>query len=199
MSRQTATLLGCKLLQYLQECVLLQYLSQSIHVVLTLQVQQNAGALLITAVTPTSDVVVKSCSGHLASLTGYSQADLQDSSILALLGPDTSSSSTRHFLAAQLSGKAAVAKLLLYRKDGSPFWALLATSPCDVQQAAATNTAGGAVQQQHQEDSEQKQHVVLVVNITSSRQRRVGKYLLGKVLGQGASGLVRVGKNTVTG
>jgi len=42
-------------------------------------------------------------------------------------------------------------------------------------------------------------HVVLVVDITTTRPRRLGKYLLGQVLGQGASGVVRVGRNTQTG
>jgi hypothetical protein len=38
-----------------------------------------------------------------------------------------------------------------------------------------------------------------VSDVTSTRPKRVGKYLLGKILGQGASGVVRVGKNTATG
>ena len=37
------------------------------------------------------------------------------------------------------------------------------------------------------------------MDITATRLKRIGKYMLGKVLGQGASGMVRMGRNTSTG
>lgn len=39
----------------------------------------------------------------------------------------------------------------------------------------------------------------LLTEITSSKQRRVGKYQLGRVIGRGASGVVRMGRDTQTG
>jgi hypothetical protein len=41
--------------------------------------------------------------------------------------------------------------------------------------------------------------LLLLVDITSSTAKRPGKYTLGRVLGAGASGVVRIGKNTATG
>jgi hypothetical protein len=41
--------------------------------------------------------------------------------------------------------------------------------------------------------------LVLVMDITATRLKRIGKYMLGKVVGQGASGMVRMGRNTSTG
>ncbi|KAF6252274.1 AMP-activated protein kinase [Scenedesmus sp. NREL 46B-D3] len=40
--------------------------------------------------------------------------------------------------------------------------------------------------------------LLLLVDITCSQARRVGKYTLGRVLGAGASGVVRLGKTTAT-
>ncbi|CAD7702489.1 unnamed protein product, partial [Ostreobium quekettii] len=38
------------------------------------------------------------------------------------------------------------------------------------------------------------QMLSVVVEVTSSRPRRIGKYLMGRTIGQGASGVVRLGK-----
>eukprot|EP00898_Chlorokybus_atmophyticus_P008981 jgi/Chlat1/9084/Chrsp96S08369 len=41
-------------------------------------------------------------------------------------------------------------------------------------------------------------HLCMYADVTSTRQKRVGKYLLGRVVGKGASGTVHVGRNTHT-
>lgn len=41
--------------------------------------------------------------------------------------------------------------------------------------------------------------LLVFADITSSRLKRLGKYVVGKVVGQGASGIVRMGKNPATG
>lgn len=163
-----------------------------------LQVQQCIGALHLESNHSSLVATISSCSSQLAVMTGYSQTELCNSSILALMGPDTSSSTTRHFLAAQLAGRPAVAKLLLYRKDGSPFWAMVASCPVG-SQAAAASSADSAQPPPQQQQQQLQQHLMIVINTTASRPRKIGKYLLGRVLGQGASGVVRIGKNTATG
>lgn len=42
-------------------------------------------------------------------------------------------------------------------------------------------------------------HLCIIVNITATKPKRAGKYVLGKVLGKGSFGTVRVGQNTLTG
>ena len=119
----------------------------------------------------------------------------------------------RKLMAAQLSGAGGWAKLLLYKRDGSPFWALvhvcpLQPPPLGLGSAAAAQQQQQPAQQQPAETSENSGaggascsslHLLLVADVTSSRLKRLGKYVVGKVLGQGASGIVRVGKNPATG
>ena len=42
-------------------------------------------------------------------------------------------------------------------------------------------------------------HLCVVLDITSAKPKKVGKYLMGKILGKGSFGTVRLGQNTVTG
>lgn len=163
------------------------------------QVHRNIGALHLETVQSSSVARISSCSSELAVMTGYSQAELCHCSILGLMGPDTSSSTTRHFIAAQLAGRPAVAKLLLYRKDGSPFWALVASCPLLVQQSGGLTGADTAQPQQQQQQEQQQQHLMVVINTTAARLPKIGKYVPGRILGQGASGVVRIGRNTSTG
>ena len=43
------------------------------------------------------------------------------------------------------------------------------------------------------------QHLCLLLDITAQKPRRIGKYILGKQLGKGAFGTVRLGKDPATG
>jgi hypothetical protein len=119
----------------------------------------------------------------------------------------------RHLMAAQSSGSHASMKMLLYKRDGSPFWSMAATCPLAVWKHSTTSTkleAASLQQQQPQGGSSSgwerssgsgaiTQQLLLLMDITSSTAKRLGKYTLGRVLGAGASGLVRIGKNTATG
>jgi hypothetical protein len=129
-------------------------------------------------------------------------------------------------MAAQLGSATAWAKLLLYRRDGAPFWALVHACPLWPAPAAAD----AAAQQKGQGDGKQQPppqppqqagvvrdgssgasssgggggatsglQLLLLADVTSQRLKRLGKYVMGRVLGQGASGVVRVGKNPSTG
>jgi PAS domain S-box-containing protein len=178
-----------------------------------LQVKQHIGPMCVTAVEQNTSSIV-TCSQQFTTLTGYEAAELTGHNCLALTGPATNSSSLRHLMSAQVGSKRDLVNMLLYKKDGSPFWALVASTPLFTGQ----DLAGGAEQQtlqleqerqqqQQQQQQEQDQtwhciaapHLLLVVDINAMRPRRIGKYILGKVLGQGASGMVRLGRHTGTG
>lgn len=178
-------------------------------------------AVISTCQQGTSSITACSCGAQ--SLTGYSQPDLAGCSVLCLAGPETSNSSMRHLMAAQLAGQHALMKMLLYQRDGSAFWAMVASCPLAAcKQASATVPHSAAavrvVQQQQQHPgsssgsgeaanisstgsggSSATSQLLLLLDITSSHARRVGKYALGRVLGAGASGVVHIGKHTKTG
>jgi hypothetical protein len=127
----------------------------------------------------------------------------------------------RKLMVAQFSSTAAWAKLLLYRNNGTPFWALIYTcplwpAPVVPTASQALKGAGEAKQEQQQQQQQQQQQaggsrdsgssggagqlqLLVIADVTSQRLKRLGKYVVGKVLGQGASGVVRMGKNPATG
>ena len=88
----------------------------------------------------------------------------------------------KRLIIAHWNDKPCAVKLLCHKKDGSPFWAYIYTCPMtDVR-------ARGA-----------RHHLCVIADITTSRFKKIGKYILGKVVGSGASGIVRKGKNVVSG
>jgi hypothetical protein len=126
--------------------------------------------------------------------------------MLCLAGPGTSNTSVRHLTAAQLNGRQAILKMLLYKRDGSPFWAMVATCPLVVwNHQTALMTAGSLLQQPPggsscvERSSGASTQLLLLMDVTSSTAKRVGRYTLGRVLGAGAIGVVRIGRNTATG
>ncbi len=64
----------------------------------------------------------------------------------------------RKWVASQWADKPVAVKLLSYRKDGSPFWAYVFSCPLTTSRGAAA-----------------KHNLCVVVDITSSRLKRVGK------------------------
>ena len=49
------------------------------------------------------------------------------------------------------------------------------------------------------EEAVPAQHLCLLVDVTASRLKRVGRYNLGRIIGKGAFGVVRLGQNTQSG
>ncbi len=213
-------------------------------------------------------VPLAAASPGLCALTGYRQADVVGWPLLCLCGPDTSERDMRRLVTAQRAHAPAAVRLLCYRRDGTPFWALVVNCPltskaqqappqqqqAPPQQGATRSAPGGpgtasparghaastsmsrgtrsvgsgsqssaqphgaqgqgqgqgahGAQGQGQGQGAQggqgqgvarRYCLCVVVDVTASRLKRVGKYVLGKVIGAGAFGLVRVGKSTVTG
>jgi hypothetical protein len=172
-----------------------------------MQVRRMAQAAVTLEASQQGAASIAGCSGGACWLTGYSQLDLSGCAVLRLAGPGTSNTSMRHLMAAQSSGSHSSMKVLLYKRDGSPFWAMAATCPLMgwKHRTAPTTLAAGSLQQQQQQQPgggsgvDRNMQLLLLVDITSSTAKRLGKYTLGRVLGAGASGVVRIGKNTATG
>ncbi|KAF8065890.1 OSK3 [Scenedesmus sp. PABB004] len=166
--------------------------------------QAVSGAAALVTACRGGDAVVEACAGQLAGLCGYAADELAGCSVRVLAGPDTGAAALRAVMAAQLGGRHAATKALLYRRDGAPFWALAASCPLAGAAAAAAagaEAAGGAAQQPASgggPPAAPARRLLLLLPVTSTRPRRVGKYVLGRVLGSGASGVVRLGRNTAT-
>mmetsp|Transcript_33534 Transcript_33534/g.74200 ORF Transcript_33534/g.74200 Transcript_33534/m.74200 type:complete len:874 (-) Transcript_33534:546-3167(-) len=144
----------------------------------TEQVRHYLSAFMITDNSQDS-VPIVSVNSAFTALTGYSQAELVGCSCLTLCGPDSNVKSMKKLIMSHWTDKAGAVKLLCYKKDGTPFWAYIFNCPM---------TADGR-------GSTAKHNLCVVVDITTTRLKRVGKFTLGKVIGSGASGLVRVGKS----
>lgn len=92
------------------------------------------------------------------NMTGYTQTDVIGCGCLCLAGPDTNQKQMKKLVLAQRADKAAAVKLLCYRQDGSPFWAYWFSFPL---------TAGRGSSARH--------NLSIIVDITTSRLKRVGK------------------------
>ena len=147
-----------------------------------LQVQQCVQAFAVVDISSESAPSVCSTSAAFTALTGYEAADVVGWSLLALCGPDSGEREMRKLTSCQRGHKACAVKLLCYKRDGTPFWGYVFSFPLSAPLKQAPRHA-----------------LCLVVDITAARLKRVGKYVLGKVIGQGAFGLVRIGKNLQTG
>eukprot|EP00877_Chromochloris_zofingiensis_P009791 jgi/Chrzof1/5065/Cz15g10150.t1 len=150
------------------------------------QVKHHLGAFLITD-SQEESCPVASTSGRTQDITGFNTNDLKGLSCLCLCGPETSTNKMRKLMIAQRSNQATMLKMLLYKQDGCPFWAYVFTCPLTLQSQQQV-VAGGRPTLQ----------LLLIIDVTTTRLKRIGKYVLGRVLGQGASGVVRMGRNTTT-
>eukprot|EP00798_Chlamydomonas_sp_ICE-L_P010339 gene10339-8275_t len=102
----------------------------------------------------------------------YSLNDLQSYSLLSLCGPGTNVKVMKRLVQSNWVGKATALKILLYKKDGAPFWAYILSCPLSENKGTFS-----------------KQTLHIVIDITSSKVRKIGRYIMGKVIGQGAFGL----------
>lgn len=145
------------------------------------QVQQYVRAFAMVDITSDAGPSICSTSAAFTMLTGFEAADVLGCSLLALCGPDSAEREMRRLDACQRGHKPCAVKLLCYKRDGTPFWGYVFSCP------VANSTR-----------QPPRHALCLVVDITTARLKRVGKYILGKVIGQGAFGLVRIGKNLQT-
>lgn len=125
-------------------------------------------------------VPILQVSSGFTAMTGYEPNDVTGATSLCLTGPETSVKTMKKFCLSHRNNKPGAVKLLCYKKDGTPFWAYVFNCPL----------SGDSVVL--------KQHLCVIMDITTTRHKRVGKYIMGKVVGTGASGTVRKGKNTQT-
>ncbi|GLC77801.1 hypothetical protein PLESTB_000955400 [Pleodorina starrii] len=231
-----------------------------------------------------SSAAVCAVSPGFTALTGYGQSDVVGWNLLCLCGPDTAEKDMRRLITSQWAHTPVIVKMLCYKRDGTPFWALVLSYPLSssVQAAAPAGTAatvgggqaaaaapgaplapagivagragpgkpasgrgaqapgvrpgglglfagmapgsmgtvggllsalaGGGTQGAAAGASAVvsgcgtapalvvKYCLCCIVDITATRLKKVagGKYVLGKVIGAGAFGLVRIGKSTTT-
>lgn len=76
------------------------------------------------------------------ALTGYSETEVVGRNCRFLQGPDTDASTVRRIRAAMRAGVPVEARLLNYRKDGTPFWNLLHLSPLRSTEGVVTHFVG---------------------------------------------------------
>ncbi|PNH06249.1 putative serine/threonine-protein kinase [Tetrabaena socialis] len=227
----------------------------------------GAFALVDTASSATQSATsICAVSPGFCSLTGYSQADILGWDFLSLCGPDSSERDMRRLTSSQCSRAPAVVRLLCYKRDGTPFWALVLSCPlASIGSAVAERVGapaaghpttssdrmamgaagpGGAVRQgpghasaatkspgsaamvgvspggtgvartlggaspsaaglaagsTAEATTSGRYSLYCLVDVTQARLKRVGgKYVLGKAIGAGAFGLVRIGRNMLT-
>lgn len=139
------------------------------------QVRHYVGSFMLLD-TSSERCPVAAVSEGLLALTAFSATDMIGEGCLTLCGPDSSAKSMKKLVQGAASDRPSAVRLLCYKKDGTPFWSYFFACPLPGRPLAAC----------------------LLADITNARLKRVGKYVLGKVLGAGASGVVRKGKNAQT-
>lgn len=172
---------------------------------LSLQVQPVLQSFAVLECTVSSDGGCDSPSGQpnqepativaisdgFASLTGYSFQEIKGFSLTALCGIGSNPETVSRLYRKIQSSVAVTMRVQCFRKDGSPFWALICTCPC------AQPSAQNSHSHSHNESSSSAQRTLcFVVDVTASKPKRVGKYTLGKVIGTGAFGIVRLARRT---
>jgi len=177
-----------------------------------------AGAL----VTKLDGVNAKICSMSAAvtSKWGYRPGQLKQASILSLAGPDTSSHHKEAVLASHVEHLPSATKILLYTSEGQPFWAWMVMVPL-VHPAAPTPRAGAPrgripsvtgpsglsspsrptqtrIVSQRRRNTQlltKDRHLCIVMDVTRQHLKKIGKWTMGKVIGRGGQGVVRLGRD----
>ena len=139
------------------------------------------------------DCPVTAVSGGFCDLTEFPPSSLLGLSFLAVGGQATDAGQARRLVTAMREQRGGVVRLLLNRKSGEPFWASVVAFAHHPRAPGALG-AGGAPQ--NQALSSQRQTVLLFMDVTRREPLTVGtKYQLGRVIGRGASGVVRLGRD----
>ncbi|GMH43205.1 hypothetical protein BSKO_11127 [Bryopsis sp. KO-2023] len=146
--------------------------------------REKARAGYCFAVTDTniSDAPFTSTSPGFTSLLGFESHEVLRISNLCLCGPNTHKATSRKIIAAHHKCQHCHVPILWYRKDGIPIWVYVYSCPIAPPDAV---------------DARPCQHLNVLVDVTSTRPSKIGKYIMGRVIGSGASGVVRIGKSTV--
>mmetsp|Transcript_4907 Transcript_4907/g.17034 ORF Transcript_4907/g.17034 Transcript_4907/m.17034 type:complete len:1034 (+) Transcript_4907:88-3189(+) len=118
-------------------------------------------------------------------LTGFSSSDVLGMSCMCLssTNSDVNKSAIREVEAAHKNTESAAVRVLSFKKSGIPFWCYLRIFPLWAGSSAASV----------------QRFLYLHVDITASKTRKVGRYQLGRIIGRGASGTVRIARNVGTG
>ena len=61
----------------------------------------------------------------LQALLGYGDGDVFGMSCLSVCGPSSEKKAMRQMISLQRSGQPGAAKILCYKRDGTPFWSAL--------------------------------------------------------------------------
>lgn len=119
-----------------------------------------------------------------SQLTGFSQVEMCRRSCLSLCGPGTSRSSMRTLLHHQHSASVGKTSVLFYKKDGSPFHNVVFCFPISKTRVDSARNA---------------EFLMVVIDITAQTPVTLDDYILGRIIGAGASGSVRIAKTSTNG
>ncbi|KAL3139144.1 hypothetical protein ABBQ32_005929 [Trebouxia sp. C0010 RCD-2024] len=150
------------------------------------------------------DVPIVDTSPGFQVLLGYGDGDVFGMSCLSVCGPSSDKKSMRQIITLQRTGQPGGAKILCYKRDGTPFWALLYNFPLHSDKSDPVSSKPGSSSMPEGPSAgglsgPALTNLCLLVDVTASKLKRVGRYNLGRVVGRGAFGVVRLGQNTQTG
>jgi len=145
--------------------------------------------MLVDASSP--DAPIQSVSDGFQEQTGFGPSAVTGLSCLCLGGPESDKVDMSKLVIGMRDLSAVSIRLLLYRQSGDPFWAQMVAFP---HLNAGGHKKSGVVSL----GSHQKQVLLMVADVTQTKPKKIGKYQLGKVIGQGASGVVRKGRDVTT-
>lgn len=110
------------------------------------------------------------------ALTGYSESESVGRNCRFLRGPDTENSQTEKLRAAILAGRPALAELINYRKDGTPFRNAVMIAPLFDDSGKVEFFVGSQIEVLPEEESiamVRQQHAAEIVDRLSPRQREI--------------------------
>lgn len=125
-----------------------------------------------------------STSPGFTSLMGYKSHEVLRISNLCLCGPNTNKAAKQKVISAHYHSKPCEVQILWYKKDGAPVWVYIYCCPMVPPDAIQARPC---------------HHLNILLDVTSTRPSRIGKHIMGRVIGSGASGIVRIGKSIISG
>lgn len=170
-------------------------------------VEQHMGTFFTTETTgPECNII--GVASSFAQLTGFTSSDVLGLNCLCLCGPGSDRNSMRLIIAGlRASGSMIHTPVLAYKRGGEPQWLAVyclplsqpgrgardLEEPWDAEHDAARELSSYLASSSG--DPMTHTHICLLMDITSSKHRRVGKYQLGRVIGKHPQRI----KNTICG